>query len=359
MQEVGWEKFSTLEMLSWSGQYLDNRAELALNVSKPHYSVPLLVSPGQHSAAVEMPDAAILRTFSTMEVEHTLTCADSPRMDESCPAWDHNIALGVVCAATPEEAQKITTSRIATSRIATSRRSIREPHDGLDEPGGFEGELARYITPFRRRVGHWLTPATTLMSYLTGANRSCVFSTQSPGGWVSTISLRFSGSAAKDGPAPSVTTPLFTGGGFDANYNANRTLMTVPPLHPPSKAPSKVQLSYILSGHGDCEFMPTTHVFTINGVEFSWSSEGVAGTDMGCTKNVRYGRVQPNEHGTWYTGRNGWCNGADVPVRLFDVTEAVKKATPANVTYHATGPGGKPPGGKGNIVLSSVLAWTE
>ena len=27
-----------------------------------------------------------------------------------------------------------------------------------------------------------------------------------------------------------------------------------------------------------------------------------AGTGMGCSKHVRQGRVQPNEHGTWYTG---------------------------------------------------------
>ena len=64
-------------------------------------------------------------------------------------------------------------------------------------------------------------------------------------------------------------------------------------------------LSFTLSGHGKCEFMPTTHVFTVNGVDFVWSSDGVVGTAMGCTKHVRQGRVQPNEHGTWYTGRNG------------------------------------------------------
>ena len=86
---------------------------------------------------------------------------------------------------------------------------------------------------------------------------------------------------------------------------------------------------------------------------------------MGCTTGVRRGRVQPNEHGTWYTGRNGWCNGADVPVRSFDVTAAAttsgNPAEPVNVTYHAYGPNGKEPGQAnkgGNIVLSSVLAWS-
>jgi hypothetical protein len=46
-----------------------------------------------------------------------------------------------------------------------------------------------------------------------------------PGGWASTISLRFSGHHETDGRPPTLTTPLFTGGGFGAAYNENRTLM--------------------------------------------------------------------------------------------------------------------------------------
>jgi hypothetical protein len=106
--------------------------------------------------------------------------------------------------------------------------------------------------------------------------------------------------------------------------------------------------------------MPSTHTFTVNGKDFVWTSEGVAGTGLGCTKHVRQGRVQPNEHGTWYTGRNGWCNGADVPPRVFDVTSAVAAGTvdTVNVTYHALAGGRKEPGKQGgNIVLSSSLAW--
>lgn len=348
IQELGWQKYSTLEMLAWSAQYLDYKAELEANISKPHFSVPLFERAFGGAVAIEMPDAAVLRSFSRMEIDHELTCADSPRMDESCPVWDHNIALGVVCAATPEEA-----SRAAALGGSRAREE-------LGEPGGYVGELARWITPFRRRIGRWLTPATTLMPLLTDpVNTSCVFHIQAPGGWASTMSLRFSGSAVKEGKAPSVTTPLFTGGGFGTAYNLNRTLMVMPPKMPlPRVHASKVELSFILSGHGEMEFEPSSHVFSVNGDEFKWSSEGVAGTGMGCSKHVRQGRVQPNEHGTWYTGRNGWCNGADVPVHLFDVTASVKKATPVNVSYHATGAGGKAPGGKGIIVLSSVLAWT-
>ena len=205
-----------------------------------------------------------------------------------------------------------------------------------------------------------LEPSEPFKFWSPGANRSCAFYIQGPKGWASTISLRFSGSAAKDGRPPSVATPLFTGGDFDSTFNDNRTLMVTPPQMPlPRVHAEKVQLSFIISGHGECEFMPTTHVFAVNGVEFKWTSEGVAGTAMGCSTHAREGRVQPNEHGTWYTGRNGWCNGADVPVHLFDVTAAANTRTPVNVTYRGTAARGKEPGAQGgNIVLSSVLAWT-
>lgn len=142
---------------------------------------------------------------------------------------------------------------------------------------------------------------------------------------------------------------------------------------------------------GKMEFLPSTHTFSVNGVPFTASSEGVAGTAMGCAAHVREGRAQPNEHGTWYTGRNfcassdgldpspsllqycmryhqparsalnfAGCNGADVPVHRFDVTAAAAMHAPVNITYHALGPGGGAPGkqGGGNIVLSSVLAWS-
>eukprot|EP01052_Picozoa_sp_SAG31_P036819 SAG31_NODE_4650_length_3068_cov_2.827888_2_plen_488_part_00 len=301
LQEVGWEKYSTLEMLAWSAQYFDYLAALEKNLTKPHFRVPVFDQAFGGTAVVNMPPASVLRGFSRMEVEHRLSCADGPRMDEVCPAWDHNIALGVVCAPTAEQA-------LALGADATAKRvgnNIAQPQ--LSEPGGFSGELARYITPFRRRIGHFLTPATTLMPYfLDESTRSCAFRLSGPGGWASTISLRFSGNEIADGAPPTITTELFQGGGFGSDYNDNRTMLVAKPAHGRG-AVTKVELSFILSGHGECEFMPTTHVFFVNGDEFRWSSEGVAGTGMGCTRHVREGRVQPNEHGTWYTGRNGWC----------------------------------------------------
>lgn len=300
-----------------------------------------------------------------MEIENKLTCSDAQgRMDQSCPAWDHNVALGVACATTHDEAAAALEHQLQAGRPRALRSSVMRRGGGvrdgvgLGEPGGFAGELARYITPFRRRVGHWLTPASTMMPLLTDpSKRKCTFSLANPG-WVNDFKLRFSGDAATDGAPPAHTTTLFQGGNFDSAYNDNRTLLIAPPV--PLAAPRKVELAAIISGHGNMEFLPSTHTFEVNGVAFSTTSEGVAGTGMGCSTHVRDGRAQPNEHGTWYTGRNFWCNGADVPVHSFDVTAAVVKRAPVNVTYYAHGPGGGAPGshGGGSIVLSSVLAWT-
>lgn len=273
LQELGWEKFSTLEMLAWSAQYFDYLQELETNLTKPHYSVPVFDHAFGGTAVVTLPPASFLNQFSTMYIDHRLTCADSPRMDESCPAWDHNIALGVVCAPSAAEAKLLMAAREDQHKIQDGQLEGTEKVH-LGEPGGFVGELARYITPFRRRIGHWLTPATARMPYLTHErNRSCAFKLSAPGGWASTISLRFS-DAGESSP-PQFSTQLFFGGSFDNSYNSNRSLLIAPPRKQQARS---VELSFILSGHGMCEFMPTTHVFTVNGVDFRWSSVGVAGT---------------------------------------------------------------------------------
>ena len=154
MQEVGWEKYSTLEMLSWAAEYLDYKAELAANLSKPAFVVPVFDRKfAGATATVQMPPAALLDSFSTLEVDMRLSCAGN--MDETCPVWDHTVALGVVCAATADEAAAIaaaSSERRAVGGGVPAAGAAGAPSFG--EPGGFEGELARWVTPFRRRVGH-------------------------------------------------------------------------------------------------------------------------------------------------------------------------------------------------------------
>ena len=168
IQEIGWEKYSTLEMLSWAAQYLDYKAELAANLSKPAYLLPIFDRQFEGATTtIELPAVRLLEQFSDMHIDMALTCEGN--MDETCPAWDHNIALGVVCAPSGAEAAS------RASDAHDGQQQLRG-QAGLGEPGGFVGELARWITPFRRRVGRWLTPATPLMPLLLDPkNRSCAF----------------------------------------------------------------------------------------------------------------------------------------------------------------------------------------
>ncbi len=44
-----------------------------------------------------------------------------------------------------------------------------------------------------------------------------------------------------------------------------------------------------------------------------------AGSEFGCADKVPEG-VEPNEHGTWFYGRDGWCDGQDVRPWVQDVS---------------------------------------
>lgn len=86
---------------------------------------------------------------------------------------------------------------------------------------------------------------------------------------------------------------------------------------------TKVLLAAVITGHGDdnngCgEFCVTSHHFVINGHEHSIRFSE-AGTPLGCANAVRTG-VEPNEHGTWVYGRDGWCDGREVHPWVWDVT---------------------------------------
>ncbi|KAL6745641.1 PHM/PNGase F domain-containing protein [Haematococcus lacustris] len=118
---------------------------------------------------------------------------------------------------------------------------------------------------------------------------------------------------------PLATVPLFEGGSFDATYN-NRSAMAVTV---PSGAVKAIIMA-VISGHGSddnncAEFCPTSHHFTVNGVEEHVASFDTAGSAWGCSQEVRRGAL-PNEHGTWFYGRNGWCDGQQVRPWLADVS---------------------------------------
>jgi hypothetical protein len=62
------------------------------------------------------------------------------------------------------------------------------------EVGGSVNELARYVTPFSRRVGHWLTDTTQLMPLMAASDcDEFVFDVTDGGGyWLVSTNLRSS-----------------------------------------------------------------------------------------------------------------------------------------------------------------------
>lgn len=87
----------------------------------------------------------------------------------------------------------------------------------------------------------------------------------------------------------------------------------------------------------------------------------IAGTPFGCADLVKTG-VEPNEHGTWLYGRNGWCDGRNVFPWVVDVTKQVKRSGFVNtIEYHGffNGTDPNPKQNPGIIYIYSYLIFYE
>ncbi|GMH55579.1 hypothetical protein TrLO_g4779 [Triparma laevis f. longispina] len=313
--EVGWEKIPTLKMLGWAAQWLEYKSNLDNKLAEEEALVVPIFEEDlmQEAASVTMTfpfSESELREegFNSMKIEFALGCDGG--LDQDCSIWDHCITLTADCGGGEEKFK--------------------------NEPGGATDEVGRWVTSFRRGVGHFLTDASPLFKKIfandnTDTPPTCTFKIQTEGEpWRATLSLRFTKSADKTEPLPTQTLPIvyenmetkFAG----KNYNENRTFEFDVP-----EGTTKVLLHAIVTGHGECEFLPSSHQWVFNennGTVFSssdiaYSSYMLAGTPFGCANRTVEGAV-PNEHGTWYYGRGGWCDGMDVKPLVFDVTSEVE-----------------------------------
>jgi hypothetical protein len=260
--------------------------------------------------------------FDALEVEVALVCPSPTAIEQgNCGAWDYIASLGLVGT-------------------------------------GADTELARFITPYHREA-HWLVDASPMLALLsTGAHT--LRWTDAPD-WNKqptyvTIKLHLS---HRGGPRPTTAIPLWTGGDLDATYAANHAPMTVAI---PADA-TKVELVAIVTGHGaadkQCaEFCDHHHTFTIGSAAPHTIAFPEAGTDTGCMASIDHGTT-PNQSGTWWFGRGGWCPGAQVAPRVFDVTGEVTKGGTATISYAATVGTVAPTVASGNIVLSSWLVISK
>jgi hypothetical protein len=275
---------------------------------------------------VEFPDAETMATYDSFMIDLTMDCAD-PEKGEfgNCGAWDY-----------------------------LSHLKLKK----LGDEGGYI-ELARFITTYHRE-GRYVVDATPLLSYLReGGTRTIRFDISpewNQQAYLTTLHFRFR--TASQDVSPAATTFLFGGGGFNADYNSKYEPQEV---EIPASA-TKVEVWAIITGHGmdtdNCaEFCDHHHKFTVNGSDFMKTHPEV-GNQVGCIAAIENG-MTPNQGGTWWFGRGGWCPGQQVEPFVADVTDAVVPGEAATITYEGTYKGVTPQGNYGNINMSSFLVVYE
>ncbi|GIL60653.1 hypothetical protein Vafri_15188, partial [Volvox africanus] len=219
MMHAGWE--------AWWQVYLGRlRQQLQqLKAQSAHSHVVAVFNnkpfPGPHGATV----TAVVphrphRYFKRLLLDFALGC--SGPMDASCPAWDHMVQLFACCAPRPEHCRPCpttlwkqpplrlpqTVNKSTTSTNTTAAATVQEAAAMQTPPPPQRCglELGRWATPFRRRVGRWLTDVTSLMGLLGNGGR-CSFTVQTApwadGNWTATLSLIFARQSLSGGPQES------------------------------------------------------------------------------------------------------------------------------------------------------------
>eukprot|EP01059_Diplonema_ambulator_P022286 TRINITY_DN3756_c0_g1_i1.p1 TRINITY_DN3756_c0_g1~~TRINITY_DN3756_c0_g1_i1.p1 ORF type:complete len:674 (+),score=62.75 TRINITY_DN3756_c0_g1_i1:73-2094(+) len=306
LRQIGSPINPILAVLSWEGQYLNYKEKLRSELAKPVYVLPILQSvvgdvrttgsSTGYTATVAIPN--LVKNFNKGYLEVRFGCPGNG--DFECPVWDRIATVTLQCPSQPSPV-----------------------------------EINRWITPYRRSVGHWVTDVTPLLPlFYEGAAGSCNFSLSGFSSWmhepwVTDMSLRLD---VVGNDTPTRVEYLFSGGTFDVGYN-NRTAVAVQ-----VSGGKRAEIFAYITGHGSdeyncCEFQATRHIFTVNGVEFT--ATFTEPLDMwGCTHQVPSG-VEPNGFGAWWFGRNGWCNGRKVIPFQPDVTTAINFNGANSITYRA------------------------
>ncbi len=267
---------------------------------------------------VTFPDA---KGFDTLTIDVSMDCPDPTKGEfGNCGAWDYIANLFV-----------------------------------LGDDGKTWIELARFITSYHRE-GHYTVDATPMLLQLgKGGVRKLRF-VVSPDwnqqAYLSRVDFRYG--SKKKGYAPSQAVYLWSGADFNSAYNSKFAPIDVAI----PAAAKRVELWAIITGHGgatfNCaEFCNHQHQFTVNGKVYL-HEHPMVGKQDGCVPELENGLV-PNQGGTWWFGRGGWCPGEQVNPYVQDVTADVTPGQKATLSYKGMLSGKDPPDNAGTIVMSSYL----
>lgn len=337
---------------------------------------------GGRFSEVVLPDAAA-NGYDTLEIDLTMGCPEGGA-DKNCWEWDYKAHMQI-CEAEidvqepPETCTYAFEDRHAGINIEadTFACTCSSPYGGVEErvrtcnavtdkegnvsgqwsacPCQCGGEVARWITSYHRH-GRWLTDITPSLGLMRrGGPARLKFQTSYP--YTMSAKLRYLDKGEETEPFDAI--PLWGGGGFGGGYNDNHAPIefAVPP------GATKAEVVAFITGHGfngddaNCaEFCPHHHHFSVNGGEVHTQAYDEADDWLGCIPQIDDGAV-PNQYGTWYLGRGGWCPGLDVPPFRADVSADVDWSGGPNTISYEASLYGNPPANHGSIWMSSYLVF--
>lgn len=269
-------------------------------------------------ADVVLPDAATMADYDTLELDLSIRCGGKGEFGV-CPPLAQPMDLRL--CDTAEEASCLT-------------------------------QLGRWTTPSQRE-GRWVHDVSSFLPLLSsgGERRFAFYSRQA---YQVTLSLRLSNGHKAARPAQTIG--LWSADvPFDAAYDSAFLPVTV---DIPADA-EKVELVTMITGHGtsdpgNCaEFCDTTHTFHVNGTANARSFAQIENLQE-CMDQVAQGTV-PNQYGTWWYGRAGWCPGREVPWERIDVTDQVFLGGQNEITYDGLYQGQPYPGGGSQFHVTATL----
>ncbi|MBL8614538.1 MAG: hypothetical protein JNM72_02905 [Deltaproteobacteria bacterium] len=274
---------------------------------------------------ITLPDATTMAGFDTLEIEVLMECPNRELAEiGNCGAWDYIANMWLYDAETDSYL-----------------------------------EMARFITTYHRE-SHWVVDASHALAWLQAGGERSIRYSWAPS-WntqptIITVNLVLRNQGR--GHRPTQAIPLFNGGAFNAGYNLREPVVVDVP-----EGAAKVELRAILTGHGmdastNCaEFCRHSHHFTVGEATFE-RRFNEAGTNRGCQDMIGEG-VVPNQAGTWWFGRGGWCPGQEVHPWVEDLTAVAPAGAPVTIRYAGRLADADPPDTSGNIELRSWLVVWE